>query len=204
MAEKQKPKISNATVEKPSILKELIKYSVEEVIEPKSKEMMSNVLTGTVGMFSDALTKSIDRWIYPEGAPKKNNTSKSGGVYLPSTNYTVYSRSTSDNKPKESINQRSSVNINYIWVETEQQAKDIVTDLKEDIDNRGKATVASLYEKLVDENGKQLIQTNFTDFTHGWTKEHLPQIGFYREVSGQNRGKYFIDLPRPVNIENVR
>lgn len=200
------PKIS-ATTEKPSIFKEMVKYSVENVIEPKSKELACNFLTGVIGMFSDAATKSVDRWIYPDGSPRTNNSNKSGnGIYVPSTNYTVYStkNTTAQQRAKEpSINKRSSTQVNYIWVDTAKQAEEIISTLKENIDNYRKASVASLYEQLVDENGKQLITTVFTDFTHGWTEEHLKMMSYYQETSGPNRGKYFIDLPRPVNIENV-
>lgn len=202
-----KPKIS-ASTQKPSIMKELINYSVTNVIEPKSKEIVSNLLTGVIGMFSEAANKSVDKWIYPEGSPRTNNTNRNstGGVYVPSTNYTVYSTKSTPAQQKQkeqSINKRSSTQVNYIWVETSKQAQEIISTLKEDIDNYKKASVARLYEMLVDENGKQLIATVFTDFTHGWTEEHLPMMSYYQETTGPNRGKYFIDLPKPVNIENV-
>ncbi len=186
-AQNNKPVISNATVKKPSIVKELVSYSVENVVEPRMKEMTRDVCTGFLNMVNDALTKSIDRLIYPDGnSPHKNNSSVK--TYTPTTNYTVYSK-TNSKPPRESIGTRSSIEVNYIWVETEDEAKQIVNTLIENIDNYGKAKVADLYEMVK-------IPTTFSDYKFGWSD--TKGIGYYRD-----RGKYFIDLPKPVNIENV-
>lgn len=184
-----KPQISNATVKKPTVVQELAKYATNEVIIPQSKDMMRNVLTGVINMFSDAATKSIDKALYPDGAPRRNQRND---VYGQHTNYRVYSTSNSQNKPpRESISTRSSTEVKLIWVDTEAQAKDIVNSLIEDIDNYGKAKVATLYEMIKE-------PTTFADFKFGWTKDDVRNISYYRD-----RGKYFIDLPKPVNIENI-
>lgn len=190
--QKSKPVISNATVKKPSVVRELVTYGIKEEIEPRATELMRNLITGTINMSCDTLNKMVDKWLYPEGnGPKR--TVRSGGIsdYHPHTNYStsVYSN---DNKPKrESINSRSSIDVNYIWVDTEEQARDIVNTLVEEIDNYNKAKVATLYDMVK-------VTPNFTDFKYGWTKDDIKNIGYYRD-----RGKYFIDLPKPVNIENV-
>lgn len=187
-AQNNKPVISNATVKKPSVVKELVSYSVENVVEPRMKEMTRDVCTGFLNMVNDALTKSIDRLIYPDGnAPHKSNSGVK--TYTPQTNYTVYSKSNSSKPPRETINTRSSVEVNYIWVDTEDEAKYIVNSLGEAIENYGKAKVADLYDIVK-------IPTTFTDYKFGWTSTN--GISYYRD-----RGKYFIDLPKPVNIENV-
>lgn len=191
-ASNSKPQISNATVKKPSLARELGKYAIEEVFIPQSKDMMSSFFKNVINMFGDAATKSIDRAFYPDGNSPRRTNKTSISTYQPQTNYstTIYSRN--ENKPpRESINSRSSIEVNYIWVDTEDQAKQIVGSLIEDIDNYGKAKVATLYDMVK-------IPTNFTDFKFGWTEKEVKQIGYYRD-----RGKYFIDLPQPVNIENV-
>ena len=198
--ENQKPVIDGAKVQKYSITHELLNYAVKEVIEPKSKELMSSMFTGIISMFADAATKSVDKLVYPDGAPKRieSRSTSRNGVYISSnaTDYTVHSRSYEPAPKKDPISTRSSYNVSYIWVEEESQAKAIIGSLKEDIENYKKAKVATLYEMIK-------MPTTFADFKFGWTEEHLSQIGYYREVSGENRGKFFIDLPRPVNIENV-
>lgn len=193
MEEKQqanntKPQISNATVKKPSIARELGKYAIEEVFIPQSKDMMSSFFKSVINMFGDAATKSIDKAFYPDGSPRKSTSRH--GEYQPQTNYstTVYTRK--ENKPpRETISSRSSINVNYIWVDTEEQARQIVDSLIEDIDNYGNAKVATLYDMVN-------IPTNFTDYKFGWTDTR--GISYYRD-----RGKWFIDLPKPVNVENV-
>lgn len=198
MEENKKPVIDGVTVKKHSIRRELANYAIKEVIEPKSKELMSSMFTGIISMFADAATKSVDRCIYPDGAPRRNqgNQNSRNGVYVSNTNYAIHSRSYDPAPKPDPISTRSSYDVNYIWVDEEWKAKDIIGALKEDIDNYKKAKVATLYEMAK-------IPTTFSDFKFGWTAEHLSQIGYYREVSGENRGKYFIDLPRPVNIENI-
>lgn len=189
-ASNSKPQISNATVKKPSIARELGKYAVEEVFIPQSKDMMSSFFKSVINMFGDAATKSIDKAFYPDGgSPRRPNNGP--GEYHPRTNYstTVYTRK--DKPQRETISARSSIEINYIWVDTEDQAKQIVGSLIEDIDNYGNAKVATLYDMVK-------IPTNFTDYKFGWTEKEAKNIGYYRD-----RGKFFIDLPQPVNIENV-
>lgn len=190
--ENKKPKIANATVKKNTIGSEILNYVVKEEIEPRSKELMRNIITGTFNMINDALNKGVDKWIYPDGSgPRRVVKSNGPGNYIPRTNYSTTVVSTGERPQRESINNRSSINVNYIWVDTEDEAKNIVATLIEDIDNYGKAKVASLYEMVG-------AQTNFSDFKFGWTKEDVNSIGYYRD-----RGKYFIDLPKPSNIENV-
>lgn len=184
--EKSKPQISNATIKKPSITHELARYAVEEVFIPQSKDMMSNFMKSVINMFSDAATKSIDKAFYKDEVPRRPRSN--AGTYQSHTNYTVYSKS-NERPQRETINQRSSIDINYIWVDTEDEARQIVNSLIEDIDNYGKAKVATLYEMVK-------IPTTFTDFKFGWTETR--GISYYRD-----RGKYFIDLPKPINIENV-
>lgn len=187
-----KPQISNATVKKPSFFGEILRYAIKEEIEPRSKELVRNAITGTFNMMNDAANKAVDKAFYPDGdGPKRVVKSDGPGSYQPRTKYntTVYR---SDSKPqRETINQRSSIDVNYIWVDTEQEAKSIVSSLIEEIENYNKAKVATLYEMVG-------VPTNFADFKFGWTKDEEKYIGYYRD-----KGKYFIDLPKPVNIENV-
>lgn len=190
--EEKKPKIANATVKKNTIGGEILNYIVKEEIEPRSKELMRNIITGTFNMINDALNKGVDKWIYPDGnSPRRVVKSNGPGNYIPRTNYNTTVVSTNDKSQKESINSRSSINVNYIWVDTEEEARNIIATLVEDIENYGKAKVASLYEMVG-------VQTTFADFKFGWTKEDISRINYTRD-----RGKYFIDLPKPVNIENV-
>ena len=197
MEENKKPvEPIKATVKKPNLVHDLGRYAMEEVIMPKSKDMMNEFFNNMVSMFSDAATKTISKAIYKDEIPRK--TANNPNKYTPTTKYntTVYRN---DSKPisKPSVNTSSSVDIEYIWVQTQEQANDIVTTLIENIDNYGKAKVADLYDKLRDENGNKIARP-YTDNKFGWTEKEKSAIGYYKD-----RGQYFIDLPKPVNIENV-
>ena len=201
MEDNKKPQTQpvKATIKRPSPAKELGRYAVEEVIIPQTRDMMSNFFKSMINMASDAATKTLDRAIYPDGSGPRRKTSNSDGTrsYQPKVNYstTVYRN---DSKPqRESINSRSSIDVNDIYVDTREQADDIVGLLVERIENYGKAKVADLYENLTDENGNK-IPTTFPDYKYGWTDAKDIDSHYDPKV-----GKFHIDLPKPVNIENV-
>ena len=185
----------NATVKKHSIARELLNYAIKEEIEPRSKELVHSMITGTLNMFNDAARKALDRQFYPDGnMPRRTTKSNSSpiGDYIPHTKYSTTVLSRNGEKPqRETISTRSSVDVNYIWVDTEEDARTIINTLIEEIDNYNKAKVATLYDMVK-------IAPNFTDFKFGWTKDDIKSMSYYRD-----RGRYFIDLPKPTNIENI-
>jgi len=194
--QKKLPEI-NATVKKPpSLMAEIFKYTMEEVFIPRSKDAMRDFMASMVNMFSDAATKSIDKAIYKDEVPRRTNKNSNSSTFVTShTKYNTTVVSRNENTQKPSINTRSSTDINEVWVKNEEDAKKIINTLKEEIDNYGKAKVATLYGMLRDEDGNP-IPTTYADFKFGWTDAN--QLSYYKD-----RGQYYIDLPRPQNIENV-
>lgn len=189
-----------ASVEDRSLVKDLVKSSMDEIIIPKSKDVMRDLFTGVVNMFADALRSGIDRMIYPDGnVPNRKPTN--GGVYTGVTNYTSYSRpigeyKSSMQKGRDPLGQRPGNEVKYIWVESEAKAKEVINMLKEDIDNCGKAKVASLYEKVG-------IHTTMADFKYGWTDANA--LGYYEDLNRRGEEyRWFLDLPRPVDIIHMQ
>lgn len=187
-----------ASTEDRSLVRELGKSAMEEVIIPKSKETMRNMSSDIINMFAEALRSLVDGILYPNGGvPSRRNNQ---GTYTGTTNYTSYSRpigqyQSSTQRGRDIIGQRSGNEVKYVWVETEEKAKQIVGALKEDIDNYGKAKVASLYEMIGE-------RTTFADFKFGWTDPST--VGYYYDSSRRgNEYKWFIDLPKPVDITNI-
>jgi hypothetical protein len=171
---------------------------MDEIIVPKSKEVMRDMFTGIVNMFAEAARSSLDKFLYPDGgAPTKMSSSR---YYTGTTNYTSYSRPIGQYQPsnqqvRDNIGQRSGVDVKCIWVSTEDDAKDILNTLSEEIDNYGKAKVATLYEKIGE-------KTTFADFKYGWAKkEDLRYV--YDSSSPDPNAKWFIDLPKPIDITTV-
>lgn len=187
-----------ASVEDRSLVKDLGKGVMEEIIVPKSKEVMRDMSSGIVNMFADALRNCIDKLLYPDGNVPNRKPTNGNGVYTGTTNYTSYSRQIGSYQPgqaRDTIGQRSGNEVKYIWVETEEKAKQIIGALKEDIDMYGKAKVASLYEMIGE-------RTTFADFKYGWTD--AGSIRYYYDSSRRgNEYKYFLDLPKPVDITGV-
>lgn len=64
------------------------------------------------------------------------------------------------------------------------------------VDNYKKAKVADLYEMLTPK-----IQTSFTDYKYGWTD--TSQFSYHKEYTGEHRGQYLIDLPKPEDVTNI-
>jgi len=204
MAEEKKPQqvqVIKATTQKRSVAGELGKYAMDEIIVPKSKEVMRDMFTGVVNMFADAARSSLDRLLYPDGgAPVRRGQSNGIGYYTGTTNYTSFSKpigqgQTQQQYRRDVIGQRSGCEVRYIWVPTEDDAKEIIAILREEIDNYSKAKVATLYEKIGE-------KTTFADFKYGWTDAN--QLGYhYDTTSPDPNAKWFIDLPKPVDITNV-
>lgn len=186
-----------ASVEGNSLVRDLGKGVMNEVIIPKSKEAARNMSTDIVNMFAEALRNMIDRLIYPDGDVPYKKTNNSG-VYQ--TNYTSYSTPIKDYQPtqqkgRDLIGQRPGNEVRYIWVESEEKAKQIVGALKEDIAMYKKAKVASLYEMVGE-------RTTMADFKYGWTNQN--DIGYYYDTSRRgNEYKWFINLTKPVDITEV-
>ena len=188
-----------ASTEDRSLLKDLGKGAMDEIIIPKSKDVMRDMFTGIINMFADAMRSSIDRILYPDGNIPNRKPNQGVGVYTGSTNYTSFSRPINNYHPqqrgRDMIGQRSGNEVKFIWVESEEKAKMIIGALKEDIDNYGKAKVASLYEMIGE-------RTTFADFKFGWTDANA--IGYYYDTNRRSSEyKWFIDLPRPVDITNI-
>lgn len=184
-----------------SIMHELAKGAFEEVIVPRSKETMRNASDDIFTMVIEMFRTVRDRFLYPDGNVPNKRTSQGVGVYTGTTNYTSFSRPIStyqpSNQPKgrDMIGQRPGNEVKYIWVWTEEDAKRIVGTLKEDIENYGKVKVAVLYEMIKE-------RTTMSDFTFGWTDANT--IGYYYDSGRRaDEPKWFIDLPKPVDITNI-
>lgn len=186
----------NANVQEHSLLKDITKGAMEEIIVPKSKGLMRDMFSGIIGMFADALKDSLDRFLYPDGnAPTRR--SPGSNTYTSTTNYTSFSRPINNYQPssQQKVGQRAGNEVNLIWVESEEKAKQVIGALKEDIVNYGKAKVATLYEMT----GQR---TTFADFKFGWTDEKA--LGYYEDRNRRgDEFRWFLDLSKPVDITNI-
>ena len=188
-----------ASVEDRSLIKDLGKAAMNEVVIPKSREAMRNMSDDLFQMFIDFLRRIRDGVLYPDGNIPTRRNSSGSGVYTSTTNYTSYSRPIGNYQPqqrnyRDTIGQRPGNEVKKIWVESEEKARQIIGALREDIDNYGKVKVASLYEMIGE-------RTTMADYHYGWVDAN--SIGYYYDTSRRgDEFKWYIDLPRPVDLVN--
>lgn len=187
-----------ASTKESSLMRDLGRGAMEEIVIPQSKEVMRNMSTGIVNLFADVMRNFIDKLLYPDGNVPNRRPSQSNGVYTGVTNYTSFSRPIGQYQPQRSgrdtIGQRAGNSVKTIWVETEDQARQICGALGEDIDNYGKAKVATLYEMIGE-------RTTFADFKYGWTDPNA--IGYYYDTSRRaDEYRWYLDLRAPIDITN--
>ena len=193
----------NASTEDRSLVRDLAKGAMQEVIIPKSRDAMRNMSDDIFSMFLEALRSLRDGFLYPDGNVPNKKPLNGTGVYTydGQTNYTSFSTPISTYQPsnqrgRDPIGQRPGNEVKYIWVESEEKARQITEALKNDIQTYGFVKVASLYEMI-------RVRTSMADFKYGWTKNQVNGINYYYDNSRRpEEFKWFIDLPKPVDIIN--
>ena len=185
----EKPEIK-ASSKPRSAASDIGKSIMDNYIIPKSKDVFHDTVAGLFSMLGDAAQSALNQAIYGEDRPTRSNSSRT--AY--SSFYTKPQISTTVNN--SSIGTRSSTEIRYIWVQTEEDAKTIVDSMRSNIQHYGKCKVADLYEMVTPK-----IQTTFQDFKFGWNNPN--DISYHKEYTGEHRGEYLIDLTKPIDISNI-
>ena len=188
-----------ADTKEKSLMRDIGKDVMKEIVVPKSLEVLRDMFTGVVNMFADAARNGIDKFLYPDGdVPTRRQNGN--GSYTGVTNYTSFSKPIGTYQPsnapvKTVLGQRPGNDVKYVWVDSEEKAKQIIGALKEDIQKYQKAKVASLYEMIGE-------PTTFADFKYGWVNEN--DLGYYYDTNRRsNEARWFLDLSKPVDITNV-
>lgn len=192
--EENNKKQFQASTKEHSLAGDIGKYVVEEYVVPKSKDLLHDMLSGLAGMVNDSVQGALNKAIYGEDKSRRTGPSYS----TQRSGYTTYSRPATQQiaDKRDAVGKRSSVDVRYVWVDDEQTAREIISSLKEMVDNYKKAKVADLYEMLTPK-----IQTSFTDYKYGWTD--ASQFSYHKEYTGEHRGQYLIDLPKPEDVTNI-
>lgn len=192
--EENNKKQFQASTKEHSLAGDIGKYVVEEYVVPKSKDLLHDMLSGLAGMVNDSVQGALNKAIYGEDKSRRTGSSYSTQRF----GYTTYSRPATQQiaDKRDAVGKRSSVDVRYVWVDDEQTAREIISSLKEMVDNYKKAKVADLYEMLTPK-----IQTSFTDYKYGWTD--ASQFSYHKEYTGEHRGQYLIDLPKPEDVTNI-
>ena len=83
-----------------------------------------------------------------------------------------------------------------VYVDTEQDARDLVSWMQDTIQNYGKVKVSDLYQSLTPK-----IPVSFQDVNYGWTNPN--EIGYHKVYAGEHRNQFQLDMPKPIDITGV-
>lgn len=165
---------------KDSVLKDISKQAVEDIIVPKTKESVNNMASDILYMIADTLVQIVGRIIFGQDAVIPT---RGGGR----EKYSNVSKAKAQPQVQTTINTGPSDNLLYVCVESYQKAEEIKRELVEAITKYGVVRVADLYEK----SGK--VRPAFTDYNYGWT--NVNDVHFVRDRNG-----YWFNMPKPVQI----
>lgn len=172
--------MSEEQKKKDSVLKDIGKQALDDIVVPKTKESVNNMASDILYMVADTLVQIVGRIIYGKDAviPTRN----SGGR----EQYSNITRTKP--QPQTTMNTGPSDNLLYVCVDSYQKAEEIKRELIESITKYGQVRVADLYEK----SGK--IRPAFTDYNYGW--RNVNDVHFVRDRNG-----YWFNMPKPVQIQ---
>lgn len=188
-----KKPVIKASYKDRSIAGDIGREVMQNYIVPKSKDIMHDTLAGLISMVGDAVQSALNQAIYGEDRPRQSQNSHVGY----STFYTKPQAPQSNVRTyNDTLGKRSSTEVKYIWVQTEEKAQFVVDSMRHNIHQYGKCKVAELYEMVTPK-----IPTTFQDYKFGWADPN--SISYHKEYTGEHRGEYILDLARPIDITNI-
>lgn len=157
-------------------------YLIWDVLIPAAKDMVA-----------DLVKKGIDAILYGKAKPAENVQRDRGSSYV---SYNSYSRGryetrsmdppwNPDHRPR--YNRRAALDFDYIDFDTRDEAEKVLSSMADILDAGQEVSVADFYEL----SGEK---SSWTDNGYGWY-----DISGVR-VSRNARGRWYIDLPRPVGL----
>lgn len=182
--------VTPSSVQQRSVVKDLAKYAMDEYIKPKTNDVLHDLFAGVVDMFGDAVRGAIDKQFYGEDRTRnrrqKQNETK---VFNQGVQYNTYSLSPSNQRQVRPNNsQRSGKTLPMIRFSTKEDAEYLCNELKNDIQQYGKAKVGKVYEIV-----KDLGTTSPEDWKFGWAD--MNDISFYYE-----KGEYVMNFADPYYV----
>lgn len=171
--------MDDKNVEKTSVAHDIFTQAKNDILVPRTKEVVNGTAVDLIYMIGDYFANLVGKFIF---GPDAVQGPRGGGR----TGYSNISRSPV-RTATPSIGTRSSSDLQYVFVETEDKARRIQNEMIESIRKYGKVRVADLYEK------SEKVKPIFTDYSYGWTNE--ADIHYMR-----NRDGYYFNMPNPTKI----
>lgn len=188
-----------ATTKSESWLSTAGKRLVEDHIVPTSRDIMHDMFARLINMVADTAQAGLNDEFKKMGwKGSVNNTgNKSYNTIFQSGSKPI--TTTSSGSKIINLNDHSSTNVKLIFLNTQEDADKLVNYLKERIVRYKRVTVADLYEQLED------CPSTFMDTCYGWTDPNQIswRLIFSGEYGEENRNKYMLDLPSPIDIRKI-
>lgn len=146
-------------------------YLIEEVLLPSVKSTLS-----------DAISNGADMLLYGESRGSRNRYSSSG----PKVSYNSIYNKDPRNKVTKLEDRKSRASVDDIILESRAEAEEVISQLRDIIDDYGLASVADLYDLVG-------IETSYTDNKYGWYELNA---GITRVREG-----YLVKVGKPVVLD---
>ncbi len=183
------PKIKGS-FKKPSITNDIGNYILNEYLIPNTKDLVHDTFASILDIIGDSLQGALNKAIYKEDRPRQR---RKGGF----RNYSGYSESVSSissSSSRRELGRRSSTQVAGLWVETEDQAIEVVGRMHKYIERYGQAKVSDLYQTF-----DPPLPIIFTDYKFGWTD--VNDIWYEKVRTGDHRGEFEIITSEPVAVK---
>lgn len=180
-----------------SVLKDIVKQAVSEIVVPKTLEIVNTMFTECVYMFGDAMVKGFGEYLFgKDKAPTNPRIIRKDSP----TKYSDVSRKNNPPIRDNYIGGRQSTDLQYVCFKKHDTAVSIKNELVNMIYKYGKVRVSDLYEMTSRRDrvtGELIavreIPTVPNDYSFGWTR--ASDISYSVDRNG-----YVFDLPRPVRL----
>lgn len=175
-------------VKKKGVVETCIDSFVNEEIPNIKSYLVKDVLIPTIkNTIWDAFTNTLDMILYNGDGkgPKRNGpgSSRNGA-----NNYVSYNKySSRDDRRNDNNNRRARYDFSYVTFDRERDAKDVLAQMDEIMEQYKLVRVADFYEMIGE-------TPSFTDQKYGWNDIRNAKIR-------STRSGYYIDLPKPLLIE---
>lgn len=183
---KEVRQIAKAKIKKPSIGKQFAESFINEDVENVKSYVIFDVIIPTI---KDTILDMISMAFYSDTYTSRGRRRSNRGGYYSSnerTNYNSYYRSDRERSEKRTRRRRSS-DVPEIIVDTRDDARDILDEMNNLIDEYDSCSVADLNDMVG-------IDSEHTDEKWGWKDLHNARIK-------RDRDGYLLDLPAPVALD---
>lgn len=166
-----------------NVLKDILTTAKDDILVPKTKDVVNTTLVETIYMIGDYLANIVGKMIFGKDSVQTRQGNGNRNVYS-----NISRRGTTAATVQPNIGVRSSTDLQYVVVDTQQKADKIVNELRQSIMQYGQVRVADLYEK------SEKVKPIFNDYNYGW--KDVNDVSYRRNADG-----YWFNMPTPVRLK---